>query len=67
MSVIIDILIAVSLIAVVASFFLGMVAFSRPAAQAGEQSNGWMVWRVRTQVVAIIVLALSAWWKAAHG
>lgn len=63
--ILIDILIALSLFAVVASFFLGMLAFSRNG--SGAASNGWMAWRVRTQVIAIGVLMLSVWWKASHG
>lgn len=65
MDILIDILIALSLLAVVASFFLGMVAFSRNG--TGDSSNRWMAWRVRTQVISIGVLMLSVWWKAAHG
>lgn len=65
MDIIIDILIGLSLLAVVASFFLGMVAFSRNG--SGEQSSVWMVWRVRTQVISIGILMLSVWFKASHG
>ncbi len=67
MDIFIDILIALSLIAVVGSFFLGMIAFSRNGSAAADQSNRWMSWRVRTQVISIGVLMISAWWKAAHG
>lgn len=65
MDVIIDILIGLSLLAVLASFFLGMVAFSRNGADAA--SNRWMAWRVRTQVISVGVLMISVWWKASHG
>ena len=65
MDILIDLLIALSLFAVVASFFLGMLAFSRNG--AGETSNRWMAWRVRTQVISIGVLMLSVWFKTSHG
>lgn len=67
MDIVIDILIGLSLLAVVGSFFFGMLAFSRPGEEAGAKSTGWMAWRVRTQVIAIAVLMIGAWWKATHG
>jgi hypothetical protein len=67
MDIVIDILIGLSLVAVVGSFFLGMVAFSHGGAKAAEQSSGWMAWRVRTQAISIAVLLFAAWWKASHG
>ncbi len=67
MDIFIDILIGLSLIAVVGSFFLGMVAFARNGEAAAAQSNVWMAWRVRTQVISIGVLLFAGWWKAAHG
>lgn len=67
MDILIDILIALSLFAVVASFFLGMIAFSSNGPAAETEANGWMAWRVKTQVISIAVLMFSAWWKATHG
>ncbi len=66
MDILLDILIGLSLLAVVGSFFLGMIAFSRNGAEAASKSNSLMAWRVRTQVIAIGVLMLSVWWKATH-
>ena len=65
MSILIDVLIGLSLLAVLASFFLGMLPFARNA--SGDRSNVWMVWRVRTQIIAVGILMLSVWWKASHG
>lgn len=65
MDLFIDVLIGLSMLAVVGSFFLGMLSFSRNG--AGERSNTWMAWRVRTQVVSIGILMFSLWWKASHG
>lgn len=63
----IDILIGLSLIAVVGSFFLGMLSFSRNGQAAANEGNGWMAWRVRTQAISVAVLMFAAWWKASHG
>jgi hypothetical protein len=65
MDIFLDILIGLSMLAVVGSLFMGMLAFSKNA--SGDRSSAWMAWRVRTQVIAIGVLMLSVWWKASHG
>ncbi len=67
MDIIIDILIGLSVVAVVGSFILGMVAFARNGDVAAARANGWMAWRVRTQMISVGVLLLASWWKAAHG
>ena len=61
MDIFLDILIGLALVTVVASFFAGMIAFARNGDEAAEQSNRFMAWRVKTQVVAVGVLLLSAW------
>jgi len=66
MDIFLDILIGLSLIAVLASFFMGMIFFAQNGEVAAERSNTFMAWRVRTQVVSIGVLLLSLWYKAAH-
>lgn len=66
MDILLDILIGLSLLAVIGSFFLGMIAFSRNGAQAAAKSNTLMAWRVRTQFIAVGVLMLSVLWKATH-
>lgn len=60
-----NILIALSLLAVVVTFLMGMVAFSRNGEAAGKALNRAMAWRVKTQVVAICILCLSLWAKSA--
>ena len=67
MDIIIDILIGLSVVAVVVSFVLGMVAFAKNGEAAAARANGWMAWRVRTQMISIGVLLLASWWKAAQG
>ena len=66
MDIFLDILIGLSLITVVGSFFVGMIAFARNGSEAAAISNRFMAWRVRTQVVAVAVLLLSAWAKGQH-
>lgn len=66
MDIVLDILIGLSLLTVVVSFFLGMVAFARNDAEAASQSNRFMSWRVKTQVVAVGVLLICAWARGQH-
>jgi hypothetical protein len=63
MDIVVNVLIIVSLLAVVATFLLGMAAFSKQTPGAQQASNRWMVWRVRTQIAAIIILMVSLWLK----
>jgi hypothetical protein len=63
MDIIVNILIVVSLLAVVITFLLGMVSFSKQTQADQKQSNVWMAWRVRTQIAAIAILMLSLWLK----
>ena len=66
MDIILDLLIALSLITVVGSFVIGMIAFARNGSQAAETSNRFMAWRVKTQVIAVAVLLISAWARGQH-
>lgn len=65
MDIIADILIALSLLTVVATFFMGMLEFSKNTSK--DASSFWMAWRVKAQAIAVVVLVLSAWWWASHG
>lgn len=67
MDILIDIAIGLSLVVVLATFILGMFAFSRQDGDAGARLNRLMAWRVRTQVIAIAVLALGMLIKSHHG
>jgi hypothetical protein len=64
MDILLDVLIGLSMLAVVGSLFMGMIAFSKN--DPGDRSNGWMVWRVRMQVIAVAVLMLSVWLRSSH-
>ena len=66
MNIFFDIVIALALLAVLATFVLGMVAFSKNGSEAGAKLNRMMAWRVRTQVIAIVLLLISMWWKSQH-
>ena len=66
MDILLDILIGLSLLTVVGSFFVGMVAFAKNGAEAAATSNRFMAWRVKTQVVAVAVLLICAWARGQH-
>jgi hypothetical protein len=66
MVILLDILIGLSLLTVVVTFFLGMIAFARNGAEAAASSNRLMAWRVKTQVIAVGVLLLCAWARSQH-
>ncbi|MGZ3304993.1 MAG: hypothetical protein ACXU8U_03950 [Asticcacaulis sp.] len=66
MDIIIDIAIGLSLLVVLATFILGMAAFARNGVAASERLNRLMAWRVRTQLIAIAVLALGMLIKSQH-
>ncbi len=66
MNLVFDILIGLSILAVVGSFFAGMIAFARNGREAQAKSNRMMSWRVRTQVIAIAVLMIGMWYKSQH-
>lgn len=64
MNIFFDILIGLSMLAVVGSFFAGMIAFARNGKEAHAKSNRMMSWRVRTQLIAIAVLMIGLWYKS---
>jgi hypothetical protein len=66
MGIFIDILIAVAMLAVVASLALGLFSVAKGGEFSLKHSNTFMRWRVMTQAVAIILLTLGFWYKAAH-
>ena len=66
MTIVLDVLIGLALLTVVATFFLGMIAFARNGAEAAAASNRFMSWRVKTQVIAVGVLVFCAWARSQH-
>ena len=66
MGIFIDILIALSLLAVLGSLFMGLITLARGGDYAAANSNRFMQWRVKTQAVAIVLLLLGFWYKATH-
>ena len=67
MGIFIDILIALAMLAVLGSLFMGLVAMARGGEYAQANSNRFMPWRVKTQAVAIVLLIIGFWYKATHG
>ncbi len=67
MGIFIDILIALAMLAVLGSLFMGLVAMARGGEYAQANSNRFMQWRVKTQAVAIVLLIIGFWYKATHG
>ena len=66
MGLFIDILIALAMLAVLGSLFMGLVAMARGGDYAAANSNRFMQWRVKTQAVAIILLLIGFWYKSQH-
>ena len=66
MEIFIDILIALSLLAVLVSLGLGIFSVARGGDFNAKWGNRFMRWRVGGQAVAIGVLMLGFWWKATH-
>ncbi len=62
----INILIALALLAVLASLFMGLVTLARGGEYAAANSNRFMRWRVKTQAVAIVLLIIGFIYKASH-
>ena len=59
-------IVAASLLAVLASLFMGLVSLTRGGAYAAANSNRFMQWRVKTQAVAVILLLIGFLYKATH-
>ena len=66
MGVFIDILIAVAMIAVVASLGLGIFSFLKGGEVGRENSNKYMRYRVMSQAVAVILITIGFIYKAGH-
>ncbi len=66
MDILIDIAIGISLLVVLVTFVLGMFAFAKNDANSGARLNRLMAWRVRTQLIAVVVLAVGMLLKAGH-
>ena len=66
MGIFIDSLIALSLLAVLGSLFMGLITLARGGDYAAANSNRFMQWRVKTQAVAIELLLMGFWIKATH-
>ena len=66
MAVVIYILIALSLLAVLATLGLGLYGFTRGGELNSRWGNRLMGWRVKTQAIAVGVLMFGAWWVSAH-
>ena len=62
----INILIALALLAVLGSLFMGLVTLARGGEYAAANSNRFMRWRVKTQAVAIVLLIIGFIYKASH-
>ena len=66
MGIFIDVLILVSMLAVLGSLMMGMVAMARGGDYAAANSNKFMRWRVITQAVAVVMLIIGFIYKASH-
>ena len=66
MGVVIDILIAVAMLAVVASLGLGIFSFLKGGEANRENSNRFMRYRVMSQAVAIVLLTIGFMYKMGH-
>jgi len=66
MGVLIDILIAVAMLAVVISLGMGVFAMLKGGDYGRANSNKWMRRRVMTQFVAIVLLTIGFAYKISH-
>ena len=66
MGVVIDIMIAVAMLAVVASLGLGIFSFLRGGEIGRENSNRFMRYRVMSQAVAIVLITIGFMYKMGH-
>ena len=66
MGTLINILICLSMAAVVGSLGMGVYSLLRGGDYALQNSNKFMQWRVKTQAVAIGLLLIGFWYKASH-
>ena len=66
MDVVINILIAMSLVAVLIPLGMGLYAMARGGEYDRERSTRLMGWRVKLQAVAILMLVIGFWYKGTH-
>ncbi len=66
MDLIINILIVVSMAAVLVSLGLGLFSLAKGGEYSRQNSNKFMRWRVATQFLAVIFLTLGFVYKATH-
>ena len=66
MGLVIDILIAVAMLAVVASLGLGIFSFLMGGEANRENSNRFMRYRVMSQAAAIVLLTIGFMYKMGH-
>lgn len=66
MGVIIDILIAIAMLAVVASLVLGVYSFLKGGETGRANSNKFMRYRVMAQGLAIVLITIGFMYKMAH-
>jgi hypothetical protein len=61
-----DVLIPISLVAVLATLFFGIYALFRGGDFGRSYSNKLMRLRVLLQFIAVLILAAAFWWKQKH-
>lgn len=66
MDLIINIVIVLAMLAVVASLVMGFYAVARGGEYARQNSNKFMRYRVMTQAVAVVALAIGFIYKMTH-
>lgn len=62
-----DILILITVAAVVGALGIGIFNLSRPGTQARSRSNKLMRLRVVLQALAVVLILVATWWKASQG
>ncbi len=66
MNIVIDIVIGLSMAAVLGSFGLGLVGMARGGEDNQDRGNRYMRWRVWAQTVSVILLMLGLLYKTTH-
>lgn len=66
MELVINIVIALAMLAVLASLFMGFYAMMRGGQYGKLNSNKFMRYRVMTQAVAVVALAIGFIYKMSH-
>jgi hypothetical protein len=66
MGIFFDIVIALSMLAVLASLFMGFYSMMRGGEYGRMNSNKFMRYRVVTQAVAVVLISIGCWYKLTH-